>query len=766
MSGFQPQRFGKYVLLRRIAVGGMAEIFRAKVGGFAGFEKDVVIKRILPHYGEDEAFTRMFIDEARLTAKLQHQNIVQIFDFDVIDNRYFIAMEYIEGKDLKDVVERAEEMGERLTVAQAVFIAMEVAKGLHYAHTREDGGKLLGIVHRDVTPSNVMIAYRGDIKLMDFGIATAAQRTTKTQAGAVKGKVAYMSPEQAHGRPVDARTDVFALGVVLWELLTGRRLFLAESDFETLTNIVRMPAQPPSAVDPRVPADLDALVLKCLERDVEKRWANMDLLARELTRWYYAHVPDVEREKLRPMMLRLFKPEIDALEQEAEKERVDFLGLAPTSGSSVESTRHDRQAVSSLLVDPAVTRTTTTPLAAEATRFDPGPVKSPDVVLARRADEAPPRPPRRTRWGLVALGGLLLGGVGVAIPFLFMPPAPPAPSPPVEAAVSSSSAPAPVVEGASLLVVVDPPTARVRVDGELVDGLKKGLAVGAVARVVVEAPGYARHEALVTVDQKATRVEVALVREKLARRVAIRPSEEHDEVWVDGVRLGLGARVHEGVDGQTIRVRVVPASGAPAIERDVVLGPDTAIVAVRTPGKVVVSVEPPDARVTADPGALEPVGPGLVAITGVPIGDRTTLRVEAPGHTPVTKQIDVASANDTLRIALSREAQPDPRPATPRPSATPSPNRPPASTPPASTPPASTPPATPPVAGDKGRLVVTATPSAAVTVGGLPRGSTPVTLQLPPGKHTVVLSKGARVETRHVNLQPGEETTVFVDFSR
>ncbi|HRE91567.1 MAG TPA: serine/threonine-protein kinase, partial [Myxococcota bacterium] len=184
-----PKEFGKYMLTRKLATGGMAELFLAKTQGAEGFEREVVVKRILPSYSEDESFVKMFIDEASLTSKLQHPNIVQIFDFDVIDRQYYIAMEFIHGEDLTNILKDGADGGQPLSVAQAVFIVCELAKGLHYAHTKEHRGKPLNIIHRDVTPHNAMISYNGDVKLMDFGIAKAAERSTKTQAGMVKGKV-------------------------------------------------------------------------------------------------------------------------------------------------------------------------------------------------------------------------------------------------------------------------------------------------------------------------------------------------------------------------------------------------------------------------------------------------------------------------------------------------------------------------------------------------------------------------------------------------
>ncbi|TNF23584.1 MAG: serine/threonine protein kinase [Deltaproteobacteria bacterium] len=311
-----PQQFGKYVLLRRIATGGMAEIFQAKTAGAEGFEKDIVIKRILPHFSEDQAFVRMFIDEASITAKLQHANIVQIFDFDVINGSYYIAMEYIEGEDLSSVLKDGQDAHHPLSVAQCVWVTMELAKGLHYAHVKEHKGRPLNIIHRDISPHNAMISYNGEVKLMDFGIAKAAERSAKTQAGTVKGKVAYMSPEQARGKNLDGRSDLFALATVLWEMLTLKRAFLRESDFETLTAVLKDPIDRPSRFRPGVDQELDDIILTALEKDRDNRQKSVEEFNRELTRWYYKTVTDFESEKLKPFMRELYAAKIDRIRAE------------------------------------------------------------------------------------------------------------------------------------------------------------------------------------------------------------------------------------------------------------------------------------------------------------------------------------------------------------------------------------------------------------------------------------------------------------------
>jgi len=313
MAATFPQKFGKYTLLRKLATGGMAELFVAKTMGAEGFERELVIKRILPSFSEDEAFVKMFIDEASLTSKLQHPNIVQIFDFDVTDRQYYIAMEFIEGEDLQNIVKTGTEAKRPLSVAQCVWIIIELAKGLHYAHTKEHKGRPLNIIHRDISPHNAMVSYDGEVKLMDFGIAKAAERSTKTQAGTVKGKVAYMSPEQARGKVLDPRSDMFALAAVAWELLTGKRLFLRGSDFETLTAVLKEDPDPPSKSRKGIDQELDDIIMTALDKDRENRQASVEVLARELTRWYYKNVTDLEKENLGTYMRETFASKIESL---------------------------------------------------------------------------------------------------------------------------------------------------------------------------------------------------------------------------------------------------------------------------------------------------------------------------------------------------------------------------------------------------------------------------------------------------------------------
>jgi len=302
----------------------MAEIFLAKNVGAEGFEKDLVIKRILPHYSEDEEFVTMFIDEASIASKLAHANIVQIYDFDQVDGAFYIAMEYVNGKDLKDVIGDGLKKGKVLNPAQVVFIIIELAKALHYAHTKSFAGTPLNIVHRDVSPQNAMISFAGEVKLMDFGIAKAASRSTHTVAGTVKGKCAYMSPEQAKGKQLDGRSDAFALGVVAWEMLTGKRLFLAESDFMTLTNVLKQEAPPPSSLNPDVPPELDQILLKVLEKDRDNRYKDAQAFERALTKWFYTNA-DLDKAALAPYMEGMYATDIASNRAKQAQERTMFM---------------------------------------------------------------------------------------------------------------------------------------------------------------------------------------------------------------------------------------------------------------------------------------------------------------------------------------------------------------------------------------------------------------------------------------------------------
>ena len=284
-----PRFLGKYEVLARLDSGGMAEIFLARARGVAGFEKLFVIKRILPHLAAEEEFVSLFLDEAKTTVALSHGNVVQVFDMgkDAAGD-YFIAMEYVAGKNLRRLQKRVQEKtGAPLDPSLAAWIVSKVLEGLDYAHRRTDGtGRPLGIVHRDVSPHNILISYEGEVKLTDFGIAKAAGKVSHTEAGFVRGKASYMSPEQAMAAPLDGRSDLYSAGVVLWELLTGDALHPTENPDKAVELLRAGPPPPaPSSRREGLPPALDAIVARALARDPADRYPSADALRKDIGTW-------------------------------------------------------------------------------------------------------------------------------------------------------------------------------------------------------------------------------------------------------------------------------------------------------------------------------------------------------------------------------------------------------------------------------------------------------------------------------------------------
>jgi len=264
----------RYRITERIAAGGMAEVFKGVAESLQGFRKNVAIKRVLPALTKNQKFITMFLDEARLSLFLQHANIVQVFDIGHADDTYFIVMEFVDGVDLKAIMEWRRRVGRRLTIGQTIYMIMEVCKGLAYAHdlVHPETGERLGIVHRDVSPANVLISKNGEIKLADFGLAKAASQVESTDPGVVKGKMSYLSPEAARGENVDQRADIFSVGILLYEMLTSKRLFYGDTDYQTV-ELVRNAKIPPIATqNPEVEPEFEEICRKALARRTEDRF--------------------------------------------------------------------------------------------------------------------------------------------------------------------------------------------------------------------------------------------------------------------------------------------------------------------------------------------------------------------------------------------------------------------------------------------------------------------------------------------------------------
>jgi len=326
MPSFDPEVFGKYYLVDKIAVGGMAEIFKAKTFSHGGFEKLLVIKRILSHLSENDDFVNMFIDEAKISVSLQHSAIVQIYDFGKIQDNYFIAMEWIDGKDVKQILRKLASRRKLLPEEFAVYIAHETCKALDFAHKKTDlKDRPLGIIHRDVSPSNLLVSYDGENKIADFGIAKAQFSAYNTKDGVLKGKFEYMSPEQARGEPLTPSSDIFSAGIILYEMLTGRRLFKTESELATLEKVKACDIEPPSSLNPNIPPRLDELVMRALAKEPADRYHDAGEFQGALLEYMYPSTPTVTQKSLSLFMRELFTEErlgeLDRLEKGSELAR-------------------------------------------------------------------------------------------------------------------------------------------------------------------------------------------------------------------------------------------------------------------------------------------------------------------------------------------------------------------------------------------------------------------------------------------------------------
>ncbi len=278
----------KYEVVKRLDAGGMAEVYIGRTVGIAGITKKVAIKRVLPHLAKNEKFMSMFLDEARVGMKLSHANVVQVFDVGEEEGTYFIVMEFIDGVSLKDIIDILKDRRQVVPLGAAVQIAAEAARGLSYAHNAKDEcGTPLNIVHRDVSPPNILVSVQGEVKVTDFGLAKAASQLETTDPGVVKGKFSYLSPEAVDGEVVDKRADVFSLGIVLFELLTGKRLFLGETDYQTVQLVQRAHVPSLRMLNHTVPELLDDIVHKALAKDRGSRYQTAEELADSLTSFLY-----------------------------------------------------------------------------------------------------------------------------------------------------------------------------------------------------------------------------------------------------------------------------------------------------------------------------------------------------------------------------------------------------------------------------------------------------------------------------------------------
>lgn len=330
----------RYTITERVDQGGMAEVFRGVAESIQGFKKNVAIKRILPSLTKNEKFVAMFLDEAKLSLYLQHANIVQVFDINMSDNTYFLVMEYVDGCNLKHLLERLRQHNRRIEPAQAIYLAIEACKALNYAHNLEnpENQEPLNIVHRDISPPNILISRMGEVKLVDFGLAKANSQIESTDPGVVKGKFSYLSPEAASGLTVDHRADIFAVGILLWEMFTNRRLFYGDTDYQTVELVRQARIPSVSAISPDIEPELEAIVRKALAQDPENRYQQAADLGDALSQYLFSR------------RMKVTARDIAALVRDAQVERARQRNLRPKE-SLIDDLIQDEMAKITSLID-------------------------------------------------------------------------------------------------------------------------------------------------------------------------------------------------------------------------------------------------------------------------------------------------------------------------------------------------------------------------------------------------------------------------------
>lgn len=691
----KPARFGRYILLDRINVGGMAEVFRGKTAGVEGFERLVALKRILPNVAADPDFVEMLVEEAKLAVQLQHANIAQIYDLGIENESHYIAMEYVSGVDLRMMWDRARNRDRLLPIAMSCHIMQRVCEGLDAAHRKkDDAGNDLRLVHRDVSPQNILVSYEGEVKVIDFGIARAANRVSKTVAGALKGKFGYMSPEQVRGVPLDNRSDIFACGVVLYELLVGDRLFLSRSDFSTLERVRNVEMVPPTQVNRDLSPHLERIVMKALAKRREDRYRWAGEMAEDLQRYLFATNQPFARSDLARYMQQHFEAEIQQEKQRLEHyKRITF----DAHDGSVGDER-SREAPPARPVpheaSPAVPVASAAPVASAVPVASAAPVP-PGVLTPSAAPVASPPTGARARdlprWAVALIGGLsvlLVGVVAAAVATIWGTPAP-----------------------GALVVQATPAHADILVNGQLVanaapfslDNLQPGTYV-----VKLAAPGHRESVRAVKIGAGQSRLEVFdLEPRRRTAALTVRSEPPGLAVWIDGedtgrttpttmraldvgdrlvvLRQDSGAMVHRvevRLEDGTTRELDVDTAGLPPL-LDVRSIPSRAEVFVRG----------------------EPRGRTPVTIAGLEPG-RARVKVVYPGCAAFSRRVRFKRATIReldVKLVCRRSAKPV-------------------------------------VPGEMGRLNVTASVVADVYVDGLKVGRTPgIGLAVPRGRRTVRL---------------------------
>ncbi len=547
-----PRQFGKYTLMRRLAAGGMAELFLALHKSVAGFEKLIVIKRILPSMNHDKAFIEMLLHEARVAATLSHPNIVQTFDVGQVDGTYFIAMEHIHGEDIRSIVRgmKTNQVTE-FPVEHALSIVLGTCAGLAYAHEKRDlNGQSLNIVHRDISPQNIVVTFEGDVKVVDFGIAKSKNVVEEIQPGQLKGKVPYMSPEQAKGEDIDWRSDIFAVGVILFELTTGKRLFKGANEHETLKLICERDYPRPSQVRPGYPAGLERIVMRALQKPRDDRYQSARDMQSDLQSFIREERMPVSTVSLGEWMNMLFR---DKIVQQQELLH-DVKRLADVLAAQHQQKAEQWSAAGMTGEWNAVSL--------QAISGSHSSVSAPGT-----ASSVPP--PRRSRLPMI-LGLAAALGVGGGAVFMLTR-GEVEPSPRAAAEARETAPPTPRELRGALVIESDPPGASIWLEGELrkesTPATLESLPLGREMEIKLTKDGYESFREKITLvasgEGDAQRGESRTMKTTL-KKGSVTVLLEIDlptQVWVDGKSWSGDAKKVEGLSAEEEHKVSVAAAG-------------------------------------------------------------------------------------------------------------------------------------------------------------------------------------------------------------
>lgn len=772
---------GKYRLVGHLSSGGMADLYRAISVGPEGFRRLVVIKKIRAEFARDPEFLTMFRDEAAIASKLTHSNVAQVYEFDIHEDEPYLVMEFVEGKDLRSILRHCQAAKRPIPYPMALYAAAAVADGLQYIHTRKERGRSLAIVHRDISPQNIMISHSGEVKILDFGVAKADCRNSETQTGVVKGKYGYMSPEQVRCRTIDHRSDIFSLGVVLWEMLTLRRLFASENDILTAQNVCERSVPPPHHIRPELPKELDPILQRALAKDPNERYASAQELRDDISVLLMSAGAYPTPDQVADFVYKLFPQDMESLRQGEHLLEVEEAPQAdPTPEPLIQASVTSPTETATRRVQPPVLPDLL-PLPSDATGSQditqPDPT-SPLLALPELPESLAPSPAQHhnvrrlaTILGL-ALAVVLLVLVGNTIYRYatrpdFKPPQPvadgqekaaPEQQPaPVEPARIPQDAKAPVEAPApssqvTLTFDVTPADARVFVDGvrHRPGAVTLRKTPGQPLVVEVSAPNHLGEKRMIDAEDGA--VHKFHLREKGRLTFVVNPADaivQVDGQKAEGTRSRFG---WVGPAGEAVLVKI-SRSGMADFEEEVVIprGDEVRTYKLTSSHSTLISVKTqerdpaPPADIPEPQPPTKPDGPDVAGTF------KALLKPGAPKAEPkqepapaAKKPAEKSPGSSTQKKVASKAQEPAPK-------ENPSTEEPPQ-------------PAAPAAPAAPGVIRVNARPYADIFFRGKAWGRTPKDIDVEPGSHEVILKFPTATHTCKVEVVSGKTATCFFDF--